>query len=161
MAGSFRRIGLSGFGRYSLARIAREDGHGDGGLASMGFRAGYTAETLYSADQVSSITGVRTATLANWRSRGEGPVWLKVGRKIWYPVVEFEDWMEGLKIGAKKPKREMALSIPSSGPKILRQHRLGRHRTKQDEGGAQGGGSTPAGDGGQGGPAQAGGSVVQ
>jgi hypothetical protein len=29
-AGSFRRIGLSGFGRYSLARIAREDGHGDG-----------------------------------------------------------------------------------------------------------------------------------
>ena len=122
---------------------------------------GYTSATLYSPEQVSAITGIGTATLANWRSRGDGPGWLKVGRKIWYPVVEFEAWMEGLKVATQRTRREMALAIPGSGPKVLRSNRFGRHRTKQDEGRAGRGLITSPGGGWQSRTAEAGGSIVQ
>ena len=116
---------------------------------------GYTSETLYSPQQVSGITGLCTATLANWRSRREGPTWLKTGRKIWYPVADFESWMEGLKVGTENSAREMALSVSSGRPKILRKHRFGRHRTKQDESGEEGSRRASNGDRRQGRPAQA------
>jgi predicted DNA-binding transcriptional regulator AlpA len=29
-------------------------------------------------------------TLANWRTRGEGPRFIKMGRKVLYPVAEIE-----------------------------------------------------------------------
>lgn len=31
-------------------------------------------------------------TLANWRVRGQGPRFIKVGRKVLYPVAEIEAW---------------------------------------------------------------------
>ena len=33
---------------------------------------------------------VRVTTLANWRVRGDGPRFIKMGRKVLYPVVEIE-----------------------------------------------------------------------
>src|SRR5450432_1071495 len=96
----------------------------------------YTRDTLYDPQTVSEITGNGVATLANWRSRGEGPSWLKAGRKIWYPVADFESWMEGLKVATQRAERKMALPLPGGRPEILRQHRFGRHRVKQDQGSA-------------------------
>src|SRR5260370_41731585 len=88
----------------------------------------YTAETLYNPQQISDITGISVSTLANWRSAGEGPAWLKTGRKIWYPVVDFENWMEELRHGTQRAKRQMALPVRSERAKVFREHRFGRHR---------------------------------
>lgn len=33
---------------------------------------------------------VSISTLANWRTTGEGPKFLKIGRKVLYPVAELE-----------------------------------------------------------------------
>lgn len=31
-------------------------------------------------------------TLANWRSKGEGPKFFKIGKKVRYPLAEVEKW---------------------------------------------------------------------
>lgn len=33
-------------------------------------------------------------TLANWRSRGEGPPFTKIGGKVLYPLEKLTDWEE-------------------------------------------------------------------
>lgn len=32
-------------------------------------------------------------TLANWRSRGEGPPYLKIGGRIYYPESDLDEWL--------------------------------------------------------------------
>lgn len=39
------------------------------------------------------VYGVDTGTLANLRCHKQGPPYLKVGRKVLYPVKEFEAWL--------------------------------------------------------------------
>lgn len=41
-------------------------------------------------DQAAARLHVSRATLANWRVKGEGPRFLKFGRKVLYPVAELE-----------------------------------------------------------------------
>ena len=41
-------------------------------------------ESSLSPEELAGIIGLSTATLAAWRSRGEGPSWLKPGRR-WLP----------------------------------------------------------------------------
>lgn len=35
---------------------------------------------------------VTRGTLANWRSQGEGPVFVKFGNRVRYPMVKVEAW---------------------------------------------------------------------
>lgn len=35
---------------------------------------------------------VTTGTLANWRSKGRGPAFVKVGSKVLYPLDKLEEW---------------------------------------------------------------------
>lgn len=93
----------------------------------------FTRESLLAPEEVAETTGLALPTLASWRSRKIGPDWLKIGRKIWYPVADFEKWMEGqIRHAGQNPKREVALQIPGSRKDVLRSDRLGRHRTQQD-----------------------------
>ncbi len=45
--------------------------------------------------RAAEILGVRTATLANWRCRGEGPTgWIRLSRTcVVYPLDEVERWL--------------------------------------------------------------------
>lgn len=45
------------------------------------------------AAQVRERIGVSTQTLSYWRSRNEGPLSIKLGGSVRYPVVEFEAWL--------------------------------------------------------------------
>jgi predicted DNA-binding transcriptional regulator AlpA len=38
--------------------------------------------------------GVSTGTLANWRWRGYGPPFLKIGRRVEYRVSDIEAWRD-------------------------------------------------------------------
>jgi len=78
-------------GRRAPSEANRQERGSDLVLSTHGF----TTETLYNPGQISDIVGISVSTLATWRSLGTGPGWLKTGRKIWYPVVDFDFWMEG------------------------------------------------------------------
>ena len=42
--------------------------------------------------EVEEVYRIRVGTLANWRCEGKGPQWVKLGRKVLYPVSCLEDW---------------------------------------------------------------------
>ena len=50
---------------------------------------------LYSPDEVAKKTGdTNPATLANWRSQGIGPPYVKIGGRVFYPEHLFDEWLE-------------------------------------------------------------------
>jgi hypothetical protein len=48
---------------------------------------------LYTATEVSEKYNIAVGTLANWRSQGRGPEYIKYGRKVLYPVSEMDKWL--------------------------------------------------------------------
>ncbi len=48
-------------------------------------------------DNAASFLGLQPATLEIWRSRAEGPTYVKVGKKVMYAVTDLRDWMEARK----------------------------------------------------------------
>ena len=51
-------------------------------------------ERLLSPADVAGWIGVPVATLANWRSGGIGPAYLRVGRHVRYRGADVEAWLE-------------------------------------------------------------------
>lgn len=43
---------------------------------------------------------VTRRTLANWRSQGEGPAFVKLGNRVRYPMVKVEAWEAAILCGA-------------------------------------------------------------
>lgn len=52
------------------------------------------AGQLLSPADVAGWIGVPVATLANWRSGGIGPAYLRVGRHVRYRAADLEAWLE-------------------------------------------------------------------
>ena len=48
---------------------------------------------LLTPPQVAQRLGVRLVTLADWRFRGRGPRWVRVGRLVRYPSALLEAWL--------------------------------------------------------------------
>lgn len=46
-----------------------------------------------SPEQAVERYGLNKGTLANMRSKKQGPPYLKIGRKCLYPVKSFEEWL--------------------------------------------------------------------
>jgi len=44
--------------------------------------------------QVAERTGFATSTLANWRSLGIGPAWVKVGTRVRYDEDALTEWQQ-------------------------------------------------------------------
>jgi len=44
--------------------------------------------------QVSERTGLALQTLANWRSKSQGPPTMKIGRLVRYPEDSLDVWLE-------------------------------------------------------------------
>ncbi len=49
---------------------------------------------LLTDEQVSELSGVKPKTLANWRSKGEGPAFVKVGHQIRYRSEDLKAFLE-------------------------------------------------------------------
>jgi predicted DNA-binding transcriptional regulator AlpA len=43
-------------------------------------------------NDVHVLYGISEKTLANWRSQGRGPRYLKIGRLVRYAMADLEDW---------------------------------------------------------------------
>jgi predicted DNA-binding transcriptional regulator AlpA len=48
--------------------------------------------------EVSCITGLALQTLRNYRSKGIGPVYCKIGRSVRYPLADLVSWIEGFRV---------------------------------------------------------------
>jgi len=51
--------------------------------------------TTISPEEAAERLGVRPSTLANWRYRGGGPPYIKVGGRVRYRLAELGDWLDG------------------------------------------------------------------
>ena len=43
------------------------------------------------------IIGISARTLEKWRVTGQGPTYLKLGKRVLYPVRDLESWIQGQK----------------------------------------------------------------
>lgn len=76
----------------------------------------------YTPDQLSLKIGQSKQTLANWRSLGKGPKFMKVGRKVFYPTRSVETFLKDSLPGPL---------IFASPPKAVRRHKFGRPPTNE------------------------------
>jgi len=51
-------------------------------------------ESLLTIDQLSDLTQIPRATLYRWRSRGEGPPAMRLGRHLRYSPAEVDRWLQ-------------------------------------------------------------------
>lgn len=49
---------------------------------------------LITPQQLADLVGVAVSTLKKWRSIGGGPPWVRIGRRIFYDLVEVEKWID-------------------------------------------------------------------
>ena len=54
--------------------------------------------------QVAKMLGVKIGTLSNWRSRGEGPKYVKIGAKPRYTEQAINDWLAARTMTPKPAK---------------------------------------------------------
>ncbi|PYX70389.1 MAG: hypothetical protein DMG72_18870 [Acidobacteria bacterium] len=108
-------------------------------------------ESLLSPEELAHNLGLSPATLADWRSQGKGPAYLKAGRRVWYPKDHVERWMQaqirGMNYATEESRKDMALPLQAGRKGVQRSDRLGRHKTKHDQGSGRRSGSSagPAG----------------
>src|ERR1035438_5410129 len=85
--------------------------------------------TLLSPDDLSHHLRLSVATLADWRSQGKGPAYIKAGRRIWYPQEQVEKWLRAqlreTDYGTEKSGRQMALQV-QGGRQTLRDRKSTR-----------------------------------
>src|SRR5258708_38309336 len=96
----------------------------------------YLCEGLISPEELSQNFRLAVATLADWRSQGKGPPYLKIGRRVWYPRDRVLMWLreqiregEVSNHGVKDSRGAVPLPLPVRRKGVQRQHPLGRHRT--------------------------------
>jgi len=75
----------------------------------------FAKEDLLRPEQLCEITGWSPKTLANRRSQGKGPRYIKCGAKILYPRGDFEEFLEE-NLAPARSERKVALAVPSRRP---------------------------------------------
>jgi excisionase family DNA binding protein len=59
-------------------------------------------EDLMTPGQVASYLSVAEQTLANWRSKGEGPRYVRVGTSVRYKREAIESWLKIRTVGSTR-----------------------------------------------------------
>lgn len=66
------------------------------------------APILVTSDEAARIIGIAPKTLVNWRNRGKGPAYVRLGEKhspVMYRVRDLESWIDSRVVGAGKGAR--------------------------------------------------------
>lgn len=62
---------------------------------------------LLTPGEVSAITGIPTATLAQWRYRKQGPRYLRIGRLVRYDLADVDTYLQRCRIEVRgQPTQE-------------------------------------------------------
>jgi len=57
-------------------------------------RKGKVLDGYLNEDEQAAALGVVTRTLRIWRQRGKGPSFVKVGRRVFYPIAGSAAWLK-------------------------------------------------------------------
>lgn|ERR1035441_9068850 len=101
--------------------------------------------TLLTPEQLSAYLDTPLNTLAQWRSRGLGPRYIKWGHKIRYDQADVVAWLEEQKsfgeerLGIKRREGPSVLPVRDRRPKVQRSHRLGGYAKKSFQSPGDGG----------------------
>lgn len=76
------------------------------------------AAALLTPGQVSEYLGVSAGTLANWRHRGRGPSFLRVGRHVRYRSGDVASWLDS------------RLCTPGRAPLVQQRRTAGIHASR-------------------------------
>lgn len=60
-----------------------------------------STEDLWDKTRAAQYLGVSEGTLKEWRYRGKGPLFVRVGKHVRYDPVDVRRWCEGLKGAAR------------------------------------------------------------
>ena len=82
-----KQQGSSAARRLSGGRAHRKQG---------GAVAGDALPELLSPDELSTYLGIPLATVYGWRTRGEGPPGVRIGRHVRYRAEDVLGWLDGL-----------------------------------------------------------------
>lgn len=52
-------------------------------------------DRLMTAVEVADAIGIKAGTLGNWRTKGRGPRFMKIGRGIYYDPSDIREWLSG------------------------------------------------------------------
>lgn len=66
------------------------------------------APILVTSDEAARIIGIAPKTLVNWRNRGKGPAYVRLGEKhspVMYRVRDLEAWIDSRVVGAGRGAR--------------------------------------------------------
>ncbi len=64
-----------------------------------------TAEPFLTPTEVTEVIPVSVSTLANWRSAGKGPRFVKVGGRVGYRLSDVESWLSSATAGTPTGSR--------------------------------------------------------
>ena len=73
-------------------RIERDEGMGTMTSNRIGERD--DAPRLLRPDELASLLGIPLATIYRWRSRGDGPPGIRVGRHVRYRLEDVDRWLD-------------------------------------------------------------------
>jgi site-specific recombinase XerD len=99
--------------------------------------------SLLSPEELAQNLDLSPATLATWRCQRKGPSFLRIGRKIWYPKVRVQAWLDSALQevrgdGAASSERKMVLPLHAGRSQVRGEHKFARHQTKRERGAADG-----------------------
>ena len=85
-----------------------------------------STRTRFSEDETAAEVGVSKATLRNWRWRGIGPSYLKIGRRVEYFADDVDAWRNGPRRDPRE-RLDAPLTVPRPlGARDLRGDRPGK-----------------------------------
>lgn len=67
-----------------------------------------TAPILVTSDEAARIIGIAPKTLVNWRNRGKGPAYVRLGEKhspVMYRACDLEAWIASRVVGGERGAR--------------------------------------------------------
>ena len=53
-----------------------------------------TTDSMLDTTEAARYTGLKKSTLDQWRSRGEGPKFVKLGRAVRYRRADLDEWID-------------------------------------------------------------------
>lgn len=61
---------------------------------------------LWTPDEVASAVGIKVETLAKWRAAGNGPVYTKLGKSVFYRMEDLKSWISHQRLGMNRREVE-------------------------------------------------------
>lgn len=89
-------------------------------------------DNLKTTEEVAALLELAPETLVIWRCHGKGPPYLKVGRKVWYPLDRLDAWLESQVRVPYEPEKTRGKPFSGQAPSPQWKHGPTGHKTREE-----------------------------